>query len=188
MNKAKKMIVTGIIILVVGASLVPVIIVPIFLERSDSVQFVIPGQVEFETKNEGRYYLWNDFRTIYEGQTYNNSSQLPNGLKIKLEDLDKNQKVNLVNSGGMTFTTNGKSSQSIGYIDVKPKTKLLISVQGECSPQVFSFSQSVILEKIAFIIGMALLACLMSIIGFIIIILGVIKQSQSKKEEKPKSA
>lgn len=87
MQKGLKPLILGVALFVVGAFVVPAaVILPLVLSDWSETQFLVPGSAEFLAEEPGRYYLWNDHQTVFEGFSYNRSESLPDGLHIVIED------------------------------------------------------------------------------------------------------
>ena len=68
MKRGIKTIIAGVVIFVFGAFVVPLLFIfPLIFGKSNEVQFKVPGTFEANAEKPGRYYLWNDFQTIYDG-------------------------------------------------------------------------------------------------------------------------
>jgi len=49
----------------------------VVLQHGHEVQSKVPGTQEVIIEKPGRYYLWNDFRTVYAGKSYDQSEHIP---------------------------------------------------------------------------------------------------------------
>jgi hypothetical protein len=144
MKKGLKTLIAGILLLVVGPFILPIVfMIPVLLEviqgDPNEKQFIIPGAAEIEVTEAGRYYLWNDYKTIHQGRAYSRSKTIPDGLEIKVADQEG--KSLLLTSDTLVTSARGSSAKnSIGYVEVTGPTKLAITVSGSPDQRVFSFS------------------------------------------------
>src|SRR6185312_3859472 len=154
MKKGVKTIIAGLMLFVFGVLVIPLLIVgSLVLQKSDEVQFKVPGKAEANVQTSGRYYLWNDYTTVYNGRTYHNSEHLPGGMDIKITGPD-GAALQLVSDASITMTSNGNSKQAIGYVEVVHLGKVNIEVTGgDGEERVFSFARSTLLRLFGVISG-----------------------------------
>jgi hypothetical protein len=183
MKLGLKTLITGMALFILGGFVIPfLLILPLFLNESANTQFLIPGSKEVTVEKPGRYYLWNDFQTVYEGKSFSRSENIPDGLEIAVTD--DTGKTLAFNSDTSTSSTGGSSSKkSIGYVEVSDPGKLTVSVSGGSEGSVFSFSQSIFPKMFLTILGGGTASLLMAFIGFGIGIWGVIKLVRNKAGE-----
>jgi hypothetical protein len=161
--------------LFLGAFIIPVLFVlPLILGKSDEIQFKVPGQLEFNAKTAGRYYLWNDYETVYHGKTYNSSEKLPDGLDIVVRSADGTE-LQFTSDTSSSVNGNGSSARSIGYVEMDQPGKLKIEVSGNTQDRVFSFAKS----KLPKILGLVSAGVGASVLAFFVsmglIIWGILK-------------
>jgi hypothetical protein len=187
MRKGLKRLIGGILLFVFGGFVVPVaVLLPLLLDQSDERQFIVPGTTDIEITEPARYYLWNDFQTVYEGRSYNRSESIPDGLEIAIKDRD-GRTLQFHNAAGISSSSGGNSRRSIGYVEVAEPTRLTISVSGDFDARVFSFSQSGIARMLILILGGFAASVLLSLAGIGIAIWGIVKLAKSKKSGDPKA-
>ena len=87
MKPGIKTIIAGAVLFVVGALVIPLVVVlPLVLGKSHEFQFKAPGNAEITVNAPGRYYLWNNFRTVYEGKSYDRLENIPDGMEFQMRD------------------------------------------------------------------------------------------------------
>ena len=87
MKAGVKQIIAGVVVFGIGAICVPFVIVLTLVRDSlDLLEFEVPGAAIAFVDTPGRYYLWHDYQTVYDGRTYNNPIELPDGLLIEITD------------------------------------------------------------------------------------------------------
>ena len=81
MKKHTKQIISGVALLILGGIIIPVILfVPIIwglINEKPLATFIVPTEIEVSIEKEGKYYLWNNYRAIFEGRTYSSPETLP---------------------------------------------------------------------------------------------------------------
>lgn len=138
--------ISGVALFIAGGIIMPfVLLLSLVLALSTGgrdMQFLIPGSVEFTIEEPGKYYLWNDYRTIYEGETYSKPTELPDNLTISLRNEDWTVCVDIVPRNSISVSSFSSAKQSIGYFKIPEPGDYVLDVQGRCAPRVFSFGES----------------------------------------------
>ena len=182
MKPGLKTLIAGISLFILGGFLIPfLLILPLFLNESSNQQFLTPGAKEVTVEEPGSYYLWNDFQTVYEGESFSRSERIPDGLKIAITD-DAGNTLTFHSDTSMSSSNGSSSKNSIGYVEVDDACQLLVTVSGDTKERVFSFSQSNFKKMFLAILGGGVVSMLMALIGFGIGIWGVVKLAQNKSK------
>lgn len=132
-------------LLLAVASLVPVPLAIWNVAQDKSVlavEFIIPGQKEFEIQTPGKYVLWNESATIFAGQTFSSSAALPGGMHIQLLELKTMAPVPMTPDLSTTFTSGSTARNSVGTFEITNPGKYRISVDGQFPQRVFYFRES----------------------------------------------
>lgn len=170
------------LLLCLGAFAVPFLfILPLILGKSDRVQFTVPGKCEFTAAAAGRYYLWNDYETIYNGKSYNRSKETPDGIDIQIHDT--NGPVQFTSDTSTSVSGGGTSRASIGYVDLTHPEKLEIEIAGGAGNRIFSFGKSGMLRMMGMILGGLAATIFVGVTGFILVVLGAIKLIKGERRE-----
>src|SRR4051812_40783383 len=140
MKRGIKTLITGVIFLAAAVGAPFLFLFPLLLQHQNENQFKVPGSIQVMVEKPGRYYLWNDFRTVYNGQSFNRSEQVPDGLNIRIDDSD-GRALNFVSSPSITSTSNGSAKNSIGYVEIEHPGKVTVQVSGGAEERIFSFSK-----------------------------------------------
>ena len=189
MKKHTKQIVAGVTLFVLGGMIIPTIFVVILfvclLNEKPLAKFTIPGQAIVTIEKQGRYYLWNDYQTVFEGRSYSSSEELPGVLEITLLENKDGEPVEFVSSQSITSSSGDSHKKSVGYFEVDEPGGYILSVFGETEPRVCSFGKTFFNTKsvlICLIVG--LLEILMGITGFVLVLVGIINLIKARKSEK----
>ena len=174
MKRGIKTIIAGAIFLI-GAFVVPFLfILPLFLGHQNENQFKVPGSIQVTIEKPGRYYLWNDFKTVYHGQSFNLSDHIPDGMNIRIGDSDGHQ-FNFVSDASISVTNGSSAKKSIGYVEIEHPGKVTVQVSGGFEERIFSFSRSRLLKFFLFIIGGVGASVIFGLTGLGLIIWGIVK-------------
>tara|TARA_B110000003_G_C16288042_1_gene393703 strand:- start:24 stop:596 length:573 start_codon:yes stop_codon:yes gene_type:complete len=183
MKPGLKTLITGITLFILGGFVIPfLLIIPLFFDESANQQFLIPGSREVTVEEPGRYYLWNDFQTVFDGKSFNRSENIPDGLEIIVTD-DVGKTLKFYSDTSISSSSGSSSKNSIGYVEVSDSSKLSVSVSGDSEERVFSFSQSILPKMFLAIIGGGTVSILVAFVGFGVGVWGVVKLVRNKPGE-----
>lgn len=146
MRKSTKQMISGLVLFVTGAIIIPTIfcisVALYLLNNKPLVKFIIPGQTVVTIEEQGRYYLWNDYQTIFNGRTYSSSEELPDELEILLLENKTGNKVEFTPNQSITPSTGDSHKNSIGYFEIDTPATYILTISGESSARVVSFEKS----------------------------------------------
>lgn len=181
MKSGIKIIIIGGALTILGAFIIPVLaIIPLLLADRNEVQFKAPGTIQVPVDKPGRYYLWNEYQTIYKGRSYNRSERIPDGMEIRIKD-SSGQLLEFVSNGSMSSQIGSNFKQSVGYVEVKNTGIVDIEVSGGNQEMIFSFSRSGMFKIIVIAFGGFALSGIVALTGFGVIIWGIVKLLQANK-------
>lgn len=189
MKKLKTLLISGIILfgggIIAYTLLMIYLYLPLltFLIFNDDIQFLIPGTVEIEIEDEGRYFLWNDYKTVYEGKTYSMPEEVPDNLIISMKTKDGALHYDIIGKTSISSSSFPTSKKSIGYFDITVPGDYILEVKGESKPRVFSFRQfNYDTVEFAMVLGIGGTACLLIIFaGFALGVVAIVKMVKAKR-------
>ncbi len=116
------------------------------------IEFVVPGTFAFEISKPGRYALWHDHATRFQGEVFSVDPRLPSGVRIRI--LGPQGPVELRRPHGTTTTRDGQTKRVlIDGFDATVAGRHEISVEGSFPRRVLSVGPDNILYAIACVIG-----------------------------------
>ena len=184
MKPGVKTIVGGGVLLFLGAIALPLGVILFFLSKDyEGSQFVVPGGAEVQVEDSGRYYVWNDHETVFQGRSYNRPETLPDGMEITVMDPYTLETLQFFADSSISESGKNGLRRSIGYVEVKKPRRLIITVSGITAQRVFSFSESILLKIIGLVLGLFASTMLFGLGGVIIIVFGVVKFIKSRRQE-----
>jgi hypothetical protein len=188
MQPGIKTIIAGGVMLLLGVLVVPLLVVlQLILGNQHGAQFEAPGSMELAVKEPGRYYLWNDFRTVFNGRTYDRSENLPDGVEIQIRDASGRQ-LEFISDSSISWSTGTSSKKSIGYVAVEQPGQVTVQVSGRSDDRILSFSTSGLLGVFGLIVGGVGLSMVVAIAGLGLIIWGTVKLVRANRRGEPGSA
>jgi hypothetical protein len=174
MKRGIKTLITGVICLAAAVVSPFLVLFPLLLQHQNENQFKVPGATEVTVEKPGRYYLWNDFRTIYNGQSFNRSEQIPDGLNIRIGD-SEGHALSFVSDTSITSGSGGSEKKSVGYVEIQHPGKVTVQVSGTVEERIFSFSKSGMLMMFLLIVGGFGASVMFGLMGLGLIIWGIVK-------------
>ena len=187
MKPGLKTLIIGITLFILGGFVIPLLLIlPIFLNESSEQQFLIPGSKELSVEEPSRYYLWNDFQTVFEGKSFSRSENIPDGLEIAVTD-GTGRTLAFKGDTSISSSSGSSSKNSIGYVEVSEPSELLVTVTGASEERVFSFSESIFPKIFLAIFSGGMASMLVTFIGFGLGVWGVIKLVRNKSSEQGSS-
>ncbi|MDG1301747.1 MAG: hypothetical protein P8R37_09195 [Opitutae bacterium] len=182
MKAGAKQIIAGAIVFGIGVICVPFLIVLTLLrDRSDLLEFEVPGVAMAFVDTPGRYYLWHDYQTMYDGRTYHNPIELPDDLVIKIS-AQGGIPLDFVSDSHASFSTIGRARQSLGYVEVNKAVQVTIDVTGGAESRIFSFSPFSVSRFVGLIVKGFLFAGLAAISSLGLIIWGIVKLANAPRK------
>ena len=183
MKAGNKTIAAGIILIALGAFVVPLSVVLVLIfDDSNEKQFKIPVTTQFVIEEPGRYYLWNEYQTVFKGISYNRTKSIPDGIEIKIRNQNTGQLYDFVSDGTISSNSRGSFRNSIGYIETQNVGSIDIEIIGGNEERIFSFSQFGLWATLGLIFGGIALSMVTCLAGLGLAIWGAINVAKSKKK------
>lgn len=184
MKFGTKILLTGILLTIAGIFVVPYLfIMPLFESKYPEITFKAPGEETIEVIAPGRYYLWNDYQTFFDGQAYNNSKQLPSGTRIKIMDDESGKEMTFVSDSAISLSVGNKAQNSIGYVEVTDEKSLKIEVSQNSEERILTFAKSRFMDIVGTLISTGIFATILASSGIAMIIWGLVRMSSKEKPE-----
>ena len=181
-------LITGVALFFLGACAIPLLVVlPLIFEKSTAVHFKAPGTIEVPVEGPGRYYLWNDFQTVYKGKSYDRSKSIPDGMEIRIWNANGDL-LEFVSDSSISSCGDAGGSNSIGYVTIKSPGKVKIEIAGGNEERIFSFARSRFLKIFSRVAGGFLLSMLGVLGGLGMITWGIVKLVTTNKRVKEPAA
>lgn len=164
--------------------------IPLFFQ-GDDVVLLAPGSKEITVEKPGRYYLWNNYRAVFEGRSYSSGKELPAGLTFTLAakegigsqapapaEQPAGRTLPLHPDGSISASSGSGESVSIGYFEVVTPGSYLLEISGEAPQGVFTFGPT-LLGNLPLFVGGLLLAILVSMASLagavVLVVLGIVQ-------------
>lgn len=155
MKKGAKKIIGGGILFVAGMVWPFAFTIPLFFQ-SDDITFRAPGSIEIFIEEPGRYSLWHNYRTVFEGQSYSFGEGLPHGLSFTLVEKDSGSTIPMESDSTSSSESGNQKKSSIGYYELTTPGQYTLSISGNTEGRIFSFGKSIFDNSLLFLGGIAL--------------------------------
>lgn len=184
-----KKLILGVVLFAVGF-MSPLLLVVSLLGSltEETVALEAPGEIEVTVEEPGRYYVWNEYRTVYEGRTYSQSETLPSGIAFSLTEAESGTELPLSTDMSMSWSGGDRKKTSVGYFGIEEPGDYVLSVQGPEEPRVFSFGPSLFGDLPAFL-GRMILGAVLALAGVIggvlLVIFGILELVRKDRNPQP---
>jgi uncharacterized membrane protein len=127
------------------------------------VRFVAPGSQDFTVRKPGTQIIWNDYRTVYGGRSFDLPEKLPDGVQIRVFSYDgtSGRPVDVVPNRGASSKTSEADRVSIASFEALAPGRYSIVIDGDFPERVFSVGPNLVLK----ILGTIFTAIGLSAIG-----------------------
>lgn len=187
MSSGVKLLISGAVVFALSC-FIPLVGIIGFVLGGSSTQFQVPGRKQIRLESAGSYMLYNDYITTFNDKNYRAEKQLPDGMSIEILNSSDRQTIDFKYDSSVSTSSMGNKSNSVGSFEIKEPCEIEIEVSGLAKERVFSVSKFK-LVRILVIIGMAVM---LSAIGVVLFIIGLVKvinsQLTRKTEDKTPTA
>jgi uncharacterized membrane protein len=123
------------------------------LTLDQGVQFLGPGRHTANFDKPGSYMVWNDYRTVFDGRSYDQSEKLPSGVRVTVLDAEEEKSLTVAPSFNAKTSVGNTSRNSVAAFDILRPGRYEIIIEGDFPARVFSASRSFLLQMFAVIAG-----------------------------------
>jgi len=170
-------------LLAVGVVAMPIWLVTNVVEVfSTAERFVAPGAKTFTLTEAGKYVLWHEAKTDFEGKHYSSPPALPDGVTIKVVQEETGQELPLEKALNASESTPSHESHSICTFTIDSAGDYGVTVTDLDSPRVLKVRRSV-LDAMGWDIAQGIVFFLVcAIAGIAIIVVVTSRRSKAKRE------
>ncbi len=140
-------------------------------------QFEVPGTFRSSADQPGRYYVWDNHLTMFEGTKIQRDEKFPEELEIIIRDAAGNP-VEFVADTSKSWRIGNHDKSSVGYIDAKVPGEFEIEVRGDAETRILSFSQPDLFKELrSALMGFAV-AAVFALVGAIAMLLSIFRRAR----------
>ena len=146
-------------LIVVAALAAAVVLVAWFvLNFETSRQFLGPGKHVAEFDKPGSYVVWNDYRTVFGGRSYDVSEKPPSAVRVRVRDAASGHALDVAPSHGASSSVGDTARKSVAKFEITKPGRYEIVIEGDFPQRVFSANRDFLWRLFLVIFGvMALL-------------------------------
>ena len=135
-------------------------------------QFPASGNIEVSTLDHDRYYLWDNYVTMFKGERLRHSSKFPDDVEISVKD-GLGQELEFTPDTSHSWSIGNHSKRSIGYVEAIPGSDLTIQITGGDGQRVLSFAKADMKRDLWRKLGGFIIAVIVGGVGVIFGIWGI---------------
>ena len=143
-----------------GVAFAVVSVVRFVSGMAEPARFLAPGAATVEVAKPGSYVIWHEYRSLYEGRSYNAPPPLPGGMHLRVSD-PVGGELRVIASGGSTFKSGTIERASVARFEVRIPGSHVVTVAGDFEPRVIAVGPDImwpLFQTLALAIGGALLS------------------------------
>lgn len=187
MKQGVKRSVFGVGLILAAFALFVSTILALYRGEPNQVQHHAPGKFVVRTTAAGRFYLWDNFRTVFEGKTVWHEPDFPAELTILVSD-EQGHPIDFVPDASLNWQIGNHAQQSIGYIDAPGPGEWRVAIEGPSEHfRVLSFSPNDITNHLLWAFRGFALAAISMILGVPILLWGIWRMSRQVSPTPPQS-
>ena len=123
------------------------------LTLDQGVQFLGPGRHTAAFDKPGTYMVWNDYRTVFGGRSYDESEKLPSGVQVKVVEVDSGKALAVSASYNASSSLGETARNSVAKFEIVRPGRYEIIVEGDFPQRVFSASKAFLFGLFSVIFG-----------------------------------
>lgn len=145
-----------------GIAASALLVIHIVTQIDGDARFLAPGSHALTVEKPGTQVIWNDYRTVFEGRSYDLPERLPDGLRIRVTEAATGKAVDVAPSRSASSKTSEAERVSIASFEAEAPGRYTITIEGDFPPRVFSVGPSIVLK----ILGTIFAAIGLVVLGF----------------------
>ncbi len=162
----KRMVVGGLLVLI-GIAGFGYGIFSFVMDLGDRQAFLAPGELLLTVPEAGRFYVFHDHQTVFQGTAYSHPEGLPNGWTFSVTRVDTGDACDLKYDTKMSESMGGTERKAIAYAHLSPGDyriqvrgagggQRVLSVGPAMTGSIVGFFGAILLAPLACLIGIGL--------------------------------
>lgn len=108
---------------------------------SERQQFLVPGRHTMQLAGAASYLIWNEYQTVFDGQSYRDAEELPQGMRLSVIDKASGERIATRPSRNVKVNDSSTRRRSVVQFRTLHAGMHEIVVEGDFPPRVFSASR-----------------------------------------------
>lgn len=163
----------GIALLIAGVAIFVFTLVRLINGSALDPQTKVPGTVSAEIDAPGRYYVWDNHWTMFNGERVQYSADCPVDAQVVVHD-SSGDELQFVPDASQNWSIGNNEKTSIGYVDVPAATALRLDVAGVGRERIVSVSNRTMKQELWDRLGGFGVGLIVGLIGIPIALLGLL--------------
>ncbi len=138
-----------------------------------SDQFVASGKVTVNVESAGRFYVWDNYVTWFDGKKIRHASAFPDDVKITVRSAS-GKSLKFESNTDESWSIGNHAKKSVGYVDIETPDELTFEVTGGNGERVLSFAKADMAGELQEKLGGFGWAALMGVLGLPLVIWGLL--------------
>ena len=148
---------------------------------SSGEQFRAPGVNRFHLNKPGKYILWHDYRTVFDGRRYSVEQELPDGVVFTVTNDETHESVHIEASGGAHEQSGSSERADVCSFRIDAPGWFVVKIQGLPSLRIFTLRRP-LLAPVLLTLAVSTTAGLFGFAaGVAMIVVTAVKRSRRKK-------
>src|SRR5438132_9806725 len=124
-------------IFLAGAALAAVLVWRFVANLDEGSRFIAPGSAQVSIAHPGEYLIWHEYRTIYEGRSFDVPAAMPGGVRYRVEAPDR-RPLEVQPYRGMSSEDSQAKSVSAARFEAPLAGTYTVAVEGAFEPRVIA--------------------------------------------------
>ncbi len=122
-----RIVTVGVALIVVGIAVFAYTLIQLISGAALDAQTRVPGTVSAEVDAPGRYYVWDNHWTMFDGQRIQYSDEWPDDAKVVIRDAN-GAELEFVPDASQNWSIGNNEKTSIGYFNAPAATTIRLDV------------------------------------------------------------
>jgi len=119
-----------------GIAIAAALLLRFFADYESPARFLAPGASSVTLERPGRYVIWHEYRTVFEGRSFDLPSRLPHGVRLEVSAPDGS--VLRTEPAAMTMKWGSVERAAIVAFDAAMPGRYVVAARGDASPFVLA--------------------------------------------------
>ena len=137
----------GIAFVIVGIAIFAITLVQLIRGPALDPQTKVPGTVTAEIDTPGRYYLWDNHWTTFEGKKMKYADDWPNDATVTVRDSNETV-LDFVPDSSQSWSIGNSGKTSVGYVDIASKSTIQLDIDNVGHDRIVSVSNRTMKQEL----------------------------------------
>ncbi|QDV25007.1 hypothetical protein [Aureliella helgolandensis] len=168
----------GFALFIVGMAVFAYTLVPLISGAALDSQTKVPGTVTAEIAAAGRYYVWDNHWTTFDGERLKYAADRPQNAMVVVRDVN-GVELEFVPDASQNWSIGNNEKTSIGYVDVPTATTLQLNIADTGRDRIVTVSNRTMKQELWSRLGGFAVAVALGAVGIPICVVGLLVRHRS---------